>query len=326
MNENILISIIMPVYKTAEKYLRKSIESVINQSYTNIELILIDDGSPDDCGKICEEYSLFDSRVRTIHKKNGGVSSARNEGIKNAYGNYLVFVDSDDEIKENMCETLLSLAKKNDSDIVVSSCNHIIKGKKIKNIQNIEYKNVCSSEAINNLAYNISVYDELEPTSVWGKLYKKEIIETLKFNENMSIAEDFIFNYYACINSNQITYYSEKLYNYNILDTSIMHNNEFFPKIMDSFKELLLFENEQTNSIYYEDIVARCVNIAFTIYMKTPSSKTKECRIISEYIKRKRKCVIFNQYIGIKVRIAIIFSFLGMEMVRHIFEFVSKVR
>ena len=109
--KNDLISIIIPVYKV-EKYLEKCIESVLKQTYTNLQIILVDDGSPDNCGKICDEYAKKDSRIEVIHKANGGLSDARNVGISKAKGRYIGFVDSDDYIKEDMYEILLNLIKK----------------------------------------------------------------------------------------------------------------------------------------------------------------------------------------------------------------------
>ena len=94
------VSVIIPVYKV-EKYLEKCIDSVINQSYSNLEIILVDDGSPDNCGKICDKYAKKDNRIRVIHKTNGGLSDARNNGIKIATGNYIAFIDSDDYVTED---------------------------------------------------------------------------------------------------------------------------------------------------------------------------------------------------------------------------------
>lgn len=110
------ISIIVPVYKV-EPYLRKCVDSILAQTFTNFEVILVDDGSPDNSGKICDEYAIKDSRVRVIHKENGGLSSARNAGIDIARGKYLGFVDSDDYIAEDMYEVLYENLKFYDADI-----------------------------------------------------------------------------------------------------------------------------------------------------------------------------------------------------------------
>ena len=109
--EKDLISVIVPVYKV-EKYLEKCIESIIKQTYTNLQIILVDDGSPDNCGKICDEYAKKDSRIEVIHKINGGLSDARNVGINRANGRYIGFVDSDDYVEPDYLEQLLNNFKK----------------------------------------------------------------------------------------------------------------------------------------------------------------------------------------------------------------------
>ena len=116
INDTELISVIVPVYK-AEKHLEKCVESIINQTYTNLEIILVNDGSPDNSGKLCDELIKKDSRIKVIHKENGGPSSARNLGIKNASGKYVAFIDSDDYIKFDMYEILYKKLKGNDADL-----------------------------------------------------------------------------------------------------------------------------------------------------------------------------------------------------------------
>ena len=117
--QNELVSVIVPVYKV-EDYLRECIDSIINQTYKNLEIILVDDGSPDNCGEICEEYARNDSRITVYHKENGGLSDARNYGIARANGEFMTFVDSDDVIKANFVETLMGLIHKYDADIATA--------------------------------------------------------------------------------------------------------------------------------------------------------------------------------------------------------------
>lgn len=123
-----MISVIVPVYKV-EKYLRRSIESVLNQTYTDLEIVLVDDGSPDQCGMICDEYAQKDSRIRVIHKENGGLSSARNAGIKIAKGEYITFLDSDDYIENDAYETLINVAANTDADVIEGGIKYIDHGK-----------------------------------------------------------------------------------------------------------------------------------------------------------------------------------------------------
>ena len=115
------ISVIVPVYK-AEKFLATCIESILNQTYGNLEIILVDDGSPDSCGKICEKYALSDSRVKVVHQKNAGVAAARNVGLDLAEGDYGTFVDSDDYIQPQMYEKMIRCAEHNHCDLVMCDC------------------------------------------------------------------------------------------------------------------------------------------------------------------------------------------------------------
>ena len=115
-----VVSVIIPIYK-AEPYLKKCLDSIAAQTYKNLEIILIDDGSPDNCGRICDEYAANDPRVKVIHKQNGGMSDARNTGLDNATGEYLTFIDSDDYVSENFVDTLLNALRDNDADMSVCS-------------------------------------------------------------------------------------------------------------------------------------------------------------------------------------------------------------
>ena len=123
MNKNVKISIIVPVYKV-EKYLDKCVNSIVGQTYKNLEIILVDDGSPDNCPAMCDEWAQKDSRIKVIHKKNGGLSSARNAGLDACTGDYIGFVDSDDWIEPDMYEYLLNIGMKNNAD--VSRCEFVI--------------------------------------------------------------------------------------------------------------------------------------------------------------------------------------------------------
>ena len=128
-----LISIIVPVYNVENK-IRRCLDCLVNQSYKNIEIILVNDGSTDDSGAICDRYAAGDERVRVIHKKNGGVSSARNRGLDEASGLYIMFVDSDDYIEKNACEVMIDAIEKYGVDLIVASYNTVYNGKVMRHI------------------------------------------------------------------------------------------------------------------------------------------------------------------------------------------------
>ena len=170
-----LISIIIPVYKV-EKYLEKCINSIIGQTYTNLQIILVDDGSPDNSGKICDKYAKEDSRIEVIHKSNGGLSEARNSGIERAKGKYIGFVDSDDYIKEDMYEVLYNLITKFQADVSICNLYDVIDDE--KNIRNInegikEYNRIDILKEV-LMDKNIQSY-------AWNKLYKKELFDNIKY-------------------------------------------------------------------------------------------------------------------------------------------------
>lgn len=172
--KNLELSIIVPIYKT-ELYLKKCIDSILNQIFKNFELILVADGSPDRCGEICDEYAKKDNRIKVIHKKNGGQASARNEGLDIAKGNYIGFVDSDDWLEPNMYEVLYNEIIKSNS--IISICK-ITTSKKIKNkVKKI--KILDSKEKI----FDALLRENYLKWSVCNKLYKKEDIKNIRFLE-----------------------------------------------------------------------------------------------------------------------------------------------
>ena len=215
--ENDLISIIIPVYKV-EKYLKKCIESVLNQTYTNLQIILVDDGSPDNCGKICDEYAKKDSRIEVIHKANGGLSDARNVGISKAKGRYIGFVDSDDYIKEDMYEILLNLIKKYDADVSICNLYDVIDGNEyIRNKENgiREYSRLDILKEV-LLDKNIQSY-------AWNKLYKKELFDEIKYPIGKKY-EDIGTTFYVFEKCNKIVVTSEPEYYYLKRSDSLVNN------------------------------------------------------------------------------------------------------
>lgn len=177
-----IISIVVPVYKV-EKYIRECIDSILNQTLKDIEVILVDDGSPDKCPNICDEYAHKDSRVIVIHQKNQGLSSARNNGMKIATGKYLAFVDSDDIISPLMFDTLISKGK--NADII--ECNVT------QNKDNLQI--VKDSFLIKEYKENIlAEYLKRNKVGVWCRIYKRELIQNIEF-EIGAFSEDVMWSY-----------------------------------------------------------------------------------------------------------------------------------
>lgn len=211
-----IISIIVPVYKV-EEYLQRCVDSILNQTYNNIELILVDDGSPDRCGDMCDQYRIKDSRIKVIHKENGGLSDARNAGIKFAKGKYITFIDSDDWISNNYIEILYDLLVSKDADISV--CNFIRTETEEIEISSLrkkiyEFSNV---QALENLCGEFNV----QLTVSWGKLYKTELFKEIRFPVG-KIHEDEFTTYKVLYKANKIVLTTEPLLYYWQRPDSIM--------------------------------------------------------------------------------------------------------
>ncbi len=187
-----MISIIIPIYKV-EQYLDECVTSIINQTYKDLEIILVDDGSPDSCPQMCDEWAKKDACIKVVHKKNGGLSSARNAGLKVATGEYIGFVDSDDYVDGSMYEDLMQVMNQNEKTMVVSSPI-------IRNTDGVftPYK-VGTYDYKDGDTMSFSEYMKLflgmnMDATVWNKLYKREFIQTM-FREGRN-NEDYLFMYY----------------------------------------------------------------------------------------------------------------------------------
>ncbi len=207
-----LISIIVPVYKV-EKYLKRCIDSIINQTYKNLEIILVDDGSPDNCGQICDEYAEKDSRIKVIHKENHGVSAARNTGIDIAAGEYLGFVDSDDWIEKDMYELLYYAIKKHSVKMSCAGRYSVNQNKKTKFCYRKE-------EAISSEEMLIKIFKQKEcDISIWDKLYHRSLFDNIRFpvgkrHEELAIIHKIIFS------AERIAVINRPLYNYRQIPSS----------------------------------------------------------------------------------------------------------
>lgn len=241
-----IISVIVPVYNV-EKYLSRCLNSLINQTYEKLEIILIDDGSTDQSGCLCDEYSRKDKRIKVFHKKNGGLSSARNLGLKYASGNYISFVDSDDWLMLDTYEYMMKLICEKQADVVQCGfcrTNKNIKVPKIKE-QIKEYYNKDVEQ------YYMKYSTKTGSYSVWKFLYKKELIEEIKFREG-KINEDIDFNYKVLSKCKKLIVSNQTKYFYfqegNSLSTGGLKERDF--DLYDAAEELYkLTRNENYGTI-----------------------------------------------------------------------------
>jgi len=209
MVEDKLISVIIPVYNV-EKYIGKCIESVLSQTYKNLEIILVNDGSSDQSGAICDEYSSKDDRIVVIHQMNQGVSKARNAGLEAAKGDYIAFCDSDDWIEADMYQYLYSLLV--GSSCNISSCGAFLDSPGSSVIAGCSGKEVIEFDAENAIA-QLHLRKKMSDWSV-VKLYKRETIEQLKFDEKLKVCEDYKFVCLAIENSTGVVCGNEAKYHY----------------------------------------------------------------------------------------------------------------
>ena len=225
-----LVSIIVAIYKV-EPYLRQCLDSIVMQTYKNLDIILVDDGSPDQCGKICDEYAEEDSRIRVIHKKNAGLGMARNSGLEIACGKYIIFIDSDDWLELNMVERLAISAQENDCDYVVGGFAREIAGKNAilshpcDNPRIIEQKEIGKEVLFPILgAESNNIHDIDREMCVWTNLYKREIIheQNIRFvSEREYLSEDLFFNIHYIMNCRRAMLLPDHLYHYRINNVSL---------------------------------------------------------------------------------------------------------
>ena len=208
MKNGEMISVIVPVYKV-EKFLDKCVQSIVEQTYENLEIILVDDGSPDNCPAICDDWAARDSRIKVIHKNNGGISDVRNIGMAAASGKYIGFVDSDDYIEKNMYEKLYKVMEKENADIVM--CNY----DKLPDIKDNEDKSPVKNEVFNGTQGLKKLYESQSGyyAVVWNKLYKKNILSDIEFPVG-KLYEDIFVMHMIFFKCKKIVTLENKLYHY----------------------------------------------------------------------------------------------------------------
>ncbi len=213
-----LISVIVPVYKV-ERYLDQCVRSIVDQTYRNLEIILVDDGSPDRCPQMCDEWAKRDSRIRVIHQENSGVSVARNAGLDIARGDYICFVDSDDWIDERYVQLLLSAMRENQASISICRIRYIKPNQSIisKIIDDIEIKAYSAEDAMEAL-----IRGGVFLGVVWDKLFARSVVESIRFHPGRRHEDEFFVH--RCFDkADRIVLIEIELYNYLQRESSFMH-------------------------------------------------------------------------------------------------------
>lgn len=315
-----LVSVIIPVYNV-EKYLNKCIDSVLRQTYKNIEIILVDDGSNDRSGVICDEYMKKDTRVKIIHKENGGLSSARNCGLKIATGELVTFIDSDDVIEIDFIECLENKIKK---DIDIAFCE-------IKVIHNSEINYESDKgkfRILNNVDLLKMMLHDQNYVSACGKIYKKELFNDLEFPYG-KIHEDIATIYKAILKANKIAYLPNEKYFYLKREGSIT-NEKFNIKRLD----LIEATDKMCDDIakYSPLLKIDCINckaharIAIIRLIMESDEKIYQqildnCKI---FLKRQKKIILYSKYISFSVKCATVCLLIDDRLFKILWKYYSK--
>ncbi|MDQ0344467.1 glycosyltransferase involved in cell wall biosynthesis [Lederbergia wuyishanensis] len=250
------VSVVVPIYKV-QKYIRRCIDSIVEQTFPNVEIILVNDGSPDNCGQIIDEYAKKDHRIKVVHKENGGLSDARNKGMEYVTGEYTLFVDSDDWIERNMIEELVKISLDNQADVVQSSFYYAYHDYLL--YDNRYFSKNHPNKLLNNheLMYEL-ICNEKVKNFAWGKLYKTNLIKDLQFKKGV-LFEDVFWSHLVMqrVHTYVIThipmyYYFQRsesiVFNYSLRNLDIIEGlkerhkfvEQYYPNLInESFKVIL---------------------------------------------------------------------------------------
>ncbi len=315
INKGPLISVIVPIYNV-EKYVCQCIDSIIAQTYKDIEIILVDDGSPDNCGAICDEYASKDNRIKVIHKENGGLSSARNAGIDICSGEYISFIDSDDFVSPYFIEILYKGIVFNESDI--ASLKHgiyFIDGDDenvvfAKNADDCTIIDIAQREIIKML-----LYQGVSNGAPW-RLYKRKIFKELRFPVGY-LFEDVGTTHKTFMLAEKIALVDASIYAYRVRKDSIVHM-DFSPKKMDAIPISKSMMNDvlKYDQTLKKAAMSRAFSINYQIFLQAPFDDIESRKKLWTEIKKYRKTVLtdMSPKLRFKNRAGAAISYLGMDV------------
>lgn len=306
MNQDQLVSVIVPVYNV-EAYLLRCIESIVNQTYKKLEILLVDDGSLDKCGQICDEWAEKDRRVTAFHKENGGLSDARNYALDRMNGAYVTFIDSDDFVDEQFVSILMETITESGMDIAMSGFETVYDGDTGTKLGKSEYKLIPYPKE-EMLRKNLKV--QVGPNAC-GKLYRKKVFNTIRFPKGL-LYEDLAIVYDVLEEANGMAYVEAPLYKYYTRENSIM-NSKFNMHQMD---EIMIIDRamdklERQRPDLHTMIEARRIYSYFMVlsrilYSEQGDEYAKQKREIEEKIKAHQKGVLSSKDVKISWKIRLI--------------------
>lgn len=311
--KNPLITIIIPIYKV-EQYLEKCVDSVINQDYPDLEIFLVDDGSPDRCGDICESYAKKDSRIKVIHKKNGGLSDARNVAIDVALGEYITFVDSDDYVSDDYVSTLYGLIKKNDCKISVSGYIRFGEDDELKDGNKVIKEYVFSPDN----AIKEMFYQQKFDTSAWAKMYHRSLFsDGLRYPVGL-LFEDLPTTYKLFQKSDKVAFSTKETYFYLRRPTSIEGSPFSQKKIDSTIKIINQLESDFNNAPQFKKALSsRILNFSFHILLSMPFDNENRLFLINK-INSYRSTVIKDKEAKMRSRITCLLSYFGINNITRV--------
>lgn len=315
-----LISIVVPVYNV-ENYLDTCITSILDQTYSNIEIVLVDDGSTDNSGKICDYYAVMDERVKTIHTKNGGLSDARNKGISQAKGEYIMFIDSDDVVNVNFVEYLYNLLKCNSADIAICDPVHCYPGKEI-NFEPEKLKKIYKPED----AIVEMLYQKTFLVAAWGKLYRKEYFNDILFPYGM-LYEDSAIMYRIFDKTKKIVYGNAKLYGYMHREGSIT-TKKFSKKDFDILiicEQITKYFSNRDKKLQKAERSYQMA-AAFRIYMNAPHNGEfdAELKACDTFLRENQKLVLHDTDIRKKMKLALLMYKFARPMMPIVYKKINR--
>jgi glycosyltransferase involved in cell wall biosynthesis len=314
-----LISVIIPIYKV-EEYLLKCVESIIHQTYRNLEIILVDDGSPDRCGEMCDEYATKDSRIKVIHKQNGGLSDARNVAIDVAKGEYITFVDSDDYVSVDYISTLYGLIDKYRVQLSVACFTPFYDGEIPEPINN-HYEENCYSA---NDAVEQMFYQEKFDTCAWAKMYHRTLFQSgIRYPKGF-LYEDLPTTYRLMFECDKVAFCNQSIYFYRLRKDSI-EGSQFSSKKMDSALKIIDAMNEHIDLLIRvkNAFICRMFSFSFHLLLAMPDDYEKKAQLY-KLIKENRFEVLTDRRARRKARYAALVSYLGTKCTKSIFSHVNK--
>ena len=331
---NKLISVVVPVYN-AEKYLEQCIDSVLEQTYNNIELILVDDGSTDSSGDICDKYALKDQRVKVVHQKNARIGAARNRGIEEATGDYLTFIDSDDYIERETYQECIKLIEKYNADLIQwdltfwseEGCIDVFPNRELSEYTELIMDRKAALEKMFEWKNMDSRFNHIwtDTHCIWTKMVKKELFDDLRFPEGKEYEDEMVLHH-LIYKSKKVVFINRRFSNYRLRAKSTVHSMNLkghADKVDALYDRYQMITTINDNEVLMRGIVHSCL---FGIFNTALEAHTIGDRAISEKLTSYARTILKESriYSDIKDRIMCAMLIVCPDVFDFVFDFYKK--